>query len=78
MVQPCGRVKGVWKVLQSFLLPKTERHYFRVFNCVISNYRVKYFRTVLRAHAASFLKKNRFLFNKQYFFILKNNQILTE
>ena len=73
MGQSRGRVKGVWEVLHSFLLPESERHYFKVLNCIIDNCRVKYFRTVVHVHAASFLKKKPVFFKLTIFFILRNN-----
>ena len=64
--------------MDSFQLPKPERHYAKVINCIIDIFGVNYFRTVAHGQATSFSKKKQVLLKLTIFFILTNNHILTK
>ena len=49
--------------MNSFLFPTPERHYTKVLNFITDIGGLKYFRTVARAQAASYSKKNMFFLN---------------
>ena len=64
--------------MDSFQLPKPERHYAKVINCIIDIFGVNYFRTVAHGQATSFSKKKQVFLKLTIFFILTNNHIQTK
>ena len=60
-------VKGVKKLLHSFMFPRPERHYTKALNLYIYICDVKYLHTTVHAQAAWFLKIQDFLKLKIFF-----------
>ena len=65
------------KSIAQFPVPKPEKQYAKVLNCLIDNCGVKYFCTVAHAEGVWFSKKHDFL-KLTICFILTKNRILTK